>query len=182
MNNSSSKVLGIAFIIAAFSKEFLVFNEEVLVLFAFFIFIYLAYKFGGNLIALDLDARSSKILEEFNYYKDMQEKTLVHLVTYHNKQKHLSNEVKGILTDTKMHIDIVLSTYSKLFLKLLIINIEDRLKKVVANESKFNVTLQNKINGELYQFLISKYSTKKNKQSSLLVLMNSISCLSGINK
>ena len=73
-------------ILIVLSKEILVFNEEILVLFAFGIFIFLVYNFAGNLISLELDARSVKIEEEFGFYKHMQQKTLSHLISYHKKQ------------------------------------------------------------------------------------------------
>ena len=86
----------ILFIVIVLSKEILVFNEEILVLFAFGIFIFLVYNFASDLISSELDSRSVKIQEEFNFYRSMQEKTLTHLIAYHNKQKLLSEEIKAI--------------------------------------------------------------------------------------
>ena len=56
--------------LVALSKEFLVFNEEVLVLLAFAIFIYLLVNYGGEMIAGELDARKEKIKEELQKLKD----------------------------------------------------------------------------------------------------------------
>jgi len=178
--NSKKLLLSVLLILIVLSKEILVFNEEILVLFSSGIFIFLTYNFAGSMIALELDARANKIQEEFNYYRDMQEKTLIHLISYHNKQKLLSEEIKAIFLITKKDIDLILSSYSKLFLKSLINTIEDKLKKVVANESKFNSMLQEKINAELYAYLITKYSVGKDKKSSVQFLANSISSLSNM--
>jgi len=62
----SSRYLYVALLgLVALSKEFLVFNEEVLVLLAFAIFIYLLVNYGGEMIAAELDSRKDKIKEEF---------------------------------------------------------------------------------------------------------------------
>jgi len=170
----------ILFIVIVLSKEILVFNEEILVLFAFGIFIFLVYNFASDLISSELDSRSIKIQEEFNFYKNMQEKTLTHLIVYHNKQKLLSEEIKAIFMITKKDISATLSTYSQLFIKSFLYTIEDKLKKILIGESKFNSLLQDKISSELYSFLISKYSLNKDSKETLFFLNNSINFLSNI--
>jgi hypothetical protein len=160
------------------SKEILVFNEEILVLFAFGIFIFLVYNFAGSLISVELDSRGVKIEEEFTFYRHMQQKTLTHLMSYHKKQILLSEEVKCIFLLTKDDIKIVISNYSQLFLKFLTNGIDDKLKKIVSVELKFNSLLQEKISFELYSFLIFKYSKSKDKKASVMLLTNSIHFLS----
>ncbi len=167
-------------ILIVLSKEILVFNEEILVLFAFGIFIFLVYNFAGSLISLELDARSVKIEEEFSFYKQMQQKTLSHLVSYHKKQILLSEEVKSIYLITKNDIKVVISNYSQMFVKFLINGIDDKLKKIVSIEIKFNSLLQEKISSELYSFLIFKYSKSNDKKASAMLLVNSINFLSKI--
>lgn len=179
MNFKTSLLLTLLFLIAL-SKEILVFNEEILVLFSFGIFIFLVYNFGSTLISSELDSRAIKIQEEFSYYKTMQEKTLTHLISYHEKQKLLSDEIKSILSITIKDINLILSTYSSLFLRSFNNIIEEKFKKIVATESKFNALLQTKISNELHIFLISKYSLTKDKKSSLSLLSNSISYLTNI--
>ena len=95
--NSKKLLLSVLLILIVLSKEILVFNEEILVLLSSGIFIFLTYNFASGMISLELDSRANKIQEEFNYYRDMQEKTLIHLISYHNKQKLLSEEIKAIL-------------------------------------------------------------------------------------
>ena len=81
--NSKYLLFFLLSILIVLSKEILVFNEEILVLFAFGIFIFLVYNFAGSLISIELDSRSVKIEEEFSFYKQMQQKTLNHLISYH---------------------------------------------------------------------------------------------------
>ena len=168
------------FIVVFCSKEILVFNEEILVLFAFGVFIYLTYNFAGQMISEELDSRSNKIQEEFHTYKNIQEKTLIHLISYHNKQKHLSEEIKNIFALTKKDVDLIISNYTQTFTKLINANVEEKLKKVISNEGKSNSILQSKINEELYNYLTISYSTNKKKKGSTALLANSISTLSKI--
>jgi F0F1-type ATP synthase membrane subunit b/b' len=167
-------------ILIVLSKEILVFNEEILVLFAFGIFIFLVYNFAGSLISIELDARGIKIEEEFSFYKHMQQKTLNHLISYHKKQILLSEEVQSIFLITKNDIKVVISNYSQLFLKFLTNGIEDKLKKILSIEFKFNSLLQEKISFELYSFLIFKYAKSNDKKASVMLLTNSIHFLSKV--
>jgi len=66
---SSKYLYGVLLVLIALSKEFLVFNEEVLVLLAFSIFIYLLVNYGGEMIAGELDSRKEKIKEVFEISK-----------------------------------------------------------------------------------------------------------------
>ena len=101
---SSKYLYGVLLVLIALSKEFLVFNEEVLVLLAFSIFIYLLVNYGGEMIAGELDSRKEKIKEEFDLYKNLQEKTFTHLISYHQKQKLLSSEIKEVFEISKAEI------------------------------------------------------------------------------
>ena len=66
---SSKYLYGVLLVLIALSKEFLVFNEEVLVLLAFSIFIYLLVNYAGEMIASELDSRKIKIKDLLNDYK-----------------------------------------------------------------------------------------------------------------
>jgi F0F1-type ATP synthase membrane subunit b/b' len=178
--NPRYSLLFLLLLLTVLSKEILVFNEEILVLFAFGIFIFLVYNFAGNLISIELDARSVKIEEEFSFYKHIQQKTLNHLVSYHKKQILLSEEVNSIFAITKNDIKIVVNNYSQLFEKFLIAGVDDKLKKIVSIELKFNSLLQDKISSELYSFLIFKYSKGNDKKTSTMLLTNSIHFLSKV--
>ena len=117
----SSKYLYIILLgLVALSKEFLVFNEEVLVLLAFGIFIYLMVNYGGEMIAGELDSRKEKIKEEFDLYKNLQEKTFTHLISYHKKQQSLSTEIKEVFDISKSEINNIEKYYENLFQNFLV--------------------------------------------------------------
>jgi len=151
--------------LVALSKEFLVFNEEVLVLLAFAIFIYLLVNYGGEMIAAELDSRKDKIKEEFNLYKNLQEKTFTHLISYHQKQKLLSSEIKEIFETSKSEIVNIEKYYENLLQNSLISNFEERLKRVSNNENKTNSALQKEIFSDLRTYLMESYSVEGGKMS-----------------
>jgi len=151
--------------LVSLSKEFLVFNEEVLVLFAFTLFIYLFVIYGAEIIAGELDSRKVKIKEGFDLYKNLQEKTFIHLVSYHKKQKSLSLEIKEIFDISKAEILNIEKYYQSLLENLLILSFEGRLKRLLINENKTNVVLQNEIFVDLQSYLINSYSIEGNRMS-----------------
>jgi len=163
----SSKYLYVVLLgLVILSKEFLVFNEEVLVLFAFILFIYLFVVYGGEIIAGELDLRKEKIKEEFDLYKSLQEKTFMHLVSYYKKQRLLSLEIKEIFDISKVEILNIEKYYQSSLENLLILSFEERLKRVSINEKKTNAVLQNEIFVNLQFYLIKCYSIEGNKMSS----------------
>lgn len=177
MINSKTQLLLLLLSTVVFSKEILVFNEEILVLFAFSIFVYMSYYFAGSMFSLELDNRSNKIKEEFDIYKNIQVQTLTHLISYHNKQKLLSEEIKSILSLTKNDINLIISNHSLLLLKSINTNIDEKLKKIVVNNTKTAWVLQSKINEQLYNFLLSSYSNVKDKNITSSLLIESINFL-----
>lgn len=150
------------------SKEILVFNEEILVLFAFIIFLVLSYNSISDIILNELNSRSLKIKEEFTFYKKTQEKVLSHLISYFGKQMLLSKQIGFIFSSLNNNIEFILSNSSILYRKLLILGIDEKLKKLMVNESKTIFSLQKRINFELLAYLISAYSKKslKNRKKS----------------
>jgi F0F1-type ATP synthase membrane subunit b/b' len=162
----SSKYLYVVLLmLIALSKEFLVFNEEVLVLLAFSIFIYLLVNYAGEMISSELDARKIKIKEEFDLYKNLQEKTFTHLISYHQKQKLLSSEIKEVFEISKAEITNIEKFYENSLQNHLVSNFEDRLKRVSGNENKTNVVLQKEIFTDLRAYLMDSYSVESNRMS-----------------
>jgi hypothetical protein len=173
-----TSILFTLFLVIILSKEVLVFNEELLILFAFLIFLFFVRNFASNFISIELDNRSNKIREDFNYFRDVQIKTYSHLIVYHTKQKLLSSEVNAISYNLKQSISLVLSIYNKKYLKSVSNVIDDKLKKVATHQLKFDSNLQHIIRIELCNFLKLQYNKKKNIRK--LFLKKSIVFLSNI--
>jgi hypothetical protein len=145
------------------SKEILVFNEEILVLFSFLVFSFLFYYFIGSIFIVELDLRFNKIKNEFCFYQELHKKTLNYIISYYNKQKLLCEKLKLILLIVNKSIDFALCNSETLHLKLMMFNVNDKLKRLIINQSKIISLLQEKINLKLFVFLFIFYNKNKNK-------------------
>jgi hypothetical protein len=72
------------------SKELLIFNEEILVLFAFVIFSRLVVVNVNQLIVLELNTRTKKMKESYTLLKQLKNKSLFFTKKYTEKQRILS--------------------------------------------------------------------------------------------
>lgn len=140
------------------SKEFIVFNEEVLVLLSFFIFIFLVINYGKESINESLNSKLEEIKNEFDFYKNLRKQTISYLVNYHKKQISLVDNVRKILEFNKMELKVIESCFSVLWDNKIKVNFEDKLKKVLNCESQKNVFIQNFYLSNLNDFFASKYS------------------------
>jgi len=132
MFNNPLKIL--ILVIIVFSKEILVFNEEVLIVLAFSIFIYLVLNGASSMIAEELDEKAQSIQNKFNVYNDIQEKTIVYLCDYYTKREFLSTKIQKIETIQKARVSTI-ERYVKINCqKLVVSHIEDILTRFVLNE------------------------------------------------
>ena len=171
----SSRYLFFCFLILiAFSKEVLVFNEEVLILFCFSVFIYLIINYGGDMIASELDSRNKKIKEELDLYKNLKATTLNHLVSYHQKQKLVNFELKQILDFSKNEIKPIELHYENFVDSIVTLNFEERLKRVVVSENKIDAAFQKQVFVDLRAYLINSYSVESNTKKRREISKNCI--------
>ncbi len=171
-------VLFFLFFITILSKEILVFNEELLILFAFLIFLLFLRNYISYNISKELDARASKIKEDFDYFRNMQKKTFVFSVNYHIKQKSLSSEIIQIFQSLKQNILLILLTSSNKQSKNFNNQLEDKLRKIISHYIKLNIAMQNNISIKVYTYL--KFQYIKDKKMRKLISKKFISLLSDI--
>ena len=97
--------------------------------------------------------------------KNLQEKTFTHLISYHQKQKLLSSEIKEVFEISKAEIANIEKFYENSLQNHLVSNFEERLKRVSTNENKTNAALQKEIFTDLRAYLMDSYSVESNKMS-----------------
>lgn len=114
------------------SKEFLVFNEELLILFSFSLFFYLALTFGSSFLTLELNKQSSFIKDKLLDYKNLQKSIFNNLSSYYQQQSFLFSDIKEqYLTANKLTSIILKNSY--IFLKRSIISqIEKKFKRLFS--------------------------------------------------
>lgn len=172
--------LFILVIFVSLSKEILVFNEEILVFLSFILFSFISYDFVSNLFSSELNLRSLKIKEDFNFVNSVQEKTFIHLISYYNKQQLLCEKIQFMFLTIDKIISSFLNTITIVYFKLLVSSIDEKLRKTYFSQLKIFLLQQERINLELFCFLIFIYKNRtrrlsSGKKTSLLTLLNSIS-------
>jgi len=140
MSNFSIKPL--LLIILVLSKELLVLNEEILIVLAFSIFIYLVSTNAGSLITEELDNKSKSIQNKFEIYKNIQQKTLLYLFEFHTKQELLSEKTKYIVAIKKLRVNIITNYCKAALKKRPLIHLEDLLNRVIVTEYTDNAAYQ----------------------------------------
>jgi len=129
-------------IILLLSKEILVLNEEILIVLAFSIFIYMVLTNASSLIAAELDEKSKLIQNKFELYKNIQEKTLLYLFEYHTKQELLAEKTKHINTIKQLRVNIITRYCKAVLKKKPLMDLEDILNRVVITEYSDNLAYQ----------------------------------------
>lgn len=131
-------------LIILLSKELIVFNEEILVVLAFFTFIYLVIQNASNIISSELDEKSTAIKNKFDVYNTIQEKTIIYLCDYYTKREFLAKKIQdgnktklsrlGILNN---HIQVGLVKETKS-------SVEEILIRFILNQNFANSIFQNR--------------------------------------
>lgn len=147
MLNISSKILILVIFICA--KEILVFNEEILIVIAFSIFIYFVSNYAGSMIVNELDEKAKAIQNKFDVYKNIQEKTILHLLNYHDKREMLSEKIKTIAKVKKLRINLIHQYYKTNLNKQTFLQMEDTLNRFLLNEYVNNSVFQEKFIAKL---------------------------------
>jgi hypothetical protein len=155
--NFSTAFQIILFILVFISKELVVFNEEVLVLLSFFIFIFLIINYAKSSINESLNSKLEEIKNEFDFYKNLQKQTVSYLINYHKKQTLLVENVKRILAFSLVELKFTENCFSISWCNKVRSNFEDKSKKLINCESQKNLFIQNFYLLDLTKFLSTKY-------------------------
>ncbi len=158
------------------SKEFLVLNEEVLVLISFSIFLFLIINYAKASINDSLNLKLEEINNEFDFYKNLQKQTIYYLINFYKKQILLAQNVKKILVFNLEQLYFIEIYSSNLWVNGVKLNFEDKLKKLVNYELQKNIYVQNFYLSNLRFFfnekyiLLKKFANFNSKVQKLIVL------------
>lgn len=126
-------------------KEILIFNEEILIVLTFSAFVTFAYINLGDGIANDLNERSLKIQQEFEEYYVVREEIVKNLITYHQKQLSLANEIEAIAAFSKNQVEYIVEKQSLSLEATIVQQIKQKLKTIVAEESRMIQDIQRQV-------------------------------------
>ena len=114
ITNRNFVVGTVLFLIVTLSAvEILVYNEEILLLVCFSLFIIVAYRSLNEMVASELDDRASKIKSELDSFSTIRKETLESLLEKQKERKHLSSTITDILSFSKNEAEILVVLNSK---------------------------------------------------------------------
>ena len=87
----------------------MIMDEEVLVLYAFILFVALAYHYGSSVVDGMIRSEAEKVSKEFDAFFDVQKKVLKTLIQYHGLQVAVISQVKELLEFSKGEISTIIS-------------------------------------------------------------------------
>lgn len=157
-----------------FSKEFLVFNEEILIFVSFIIFMYLCYHFLGQSLSKELNERNLNIQKNFLYYDRIQKDLICSLIFFHKNQQNMLLDIQNII----LFLKGITALFSEKFLILLKKHIfyffENNLKKFLSLEKTFKMKLQYNITNFIIKLIHINFLSNKQKINYRLFIKNSI--------
>jgi hypothetical protein len=116
----------------------MVMDEEVLVLYAFILFVGLAYHYGSSVVNDTIQTEASKIGKEFDVFFDVQKKLIKTLITYHVLQVLVISQIQSLLEFSKTEITKVIAA-KKLSLDFALSQqMEQKLSYLAARAVYFN--------------------------------------------
>jgi hypothetical protein len=130
------------FILIIFSKELFVFNEEILILFSFFVFIYLVSSKASSSIAESLNEQILDIKNKFQTYHSIQEKSILQLVNYNKKQSLLALKIEKLFKLKTLYLQKLVKTHNNRVKKYIVSFIDELLYRFTLNAQNKQVILQ----------------------------------------
>lgn len=138
MNNSISKSVSFLtiflLIITLTSKEILIFNEEIIIAFCFFLFVYVLTTSLGETIATELNERASKIRNEIESFYNVRTDTIINLINFHKMRKSLTNEIETLINFVENILKIVINKRQISLQHAINVQINSKLANIKLNE------------------------------------------------
>jgi hypothetical protein len=145
----------------------MVMDEEVLVLYAFILFVGLAYHYGSSVVNDTIQTEASKIGKEFDVFFDVQKKLIKTLITYHVLQVLVISQIQSLLEFSKTEITKVIAA-KKLSLDFALSQqMEQKLSYLAAKEQSISMKVQSEASTHITAKIESIFATD-NAQSKAI--------------
>lgn len=145
----------------------MIMDEEVIILYAFILFLGLAFQYGGALVNDMISTEAKKIGKEFDSFFDVQKKLLKTLIKYHALQILVISQVKSLLDFSKEEI-ITLISAKKATLDLTIVTqLEQKLAYLAAKEQAIVSQVQVDATAHVTTKVLSIFTTENSEKKAL---------------
>ena len=160
----------------------MVMDEEVIVVYAFILFIGLIYHYTSKLVDDSISSESQKIGKEFDVFFDLQKNLVKSLIKYHVLQILVITQIKGLLEFSKSEISNLIQAKKKTLDAQLGYQMEQKLAYLAAKEQGIAIKVQADASKHIIANVQKLFSTenKQNKKIKEKFLAEKISKLESI--
>jgi len=160
----------------------MVMDEEVIVVYAFILFIGLMYHYTSTLVDDSIRSESQKIGKEFDIFFDLQKKVVKSLIKYHVLQVLIITQIKELLEFSKSEISNVIEAKKKTLDARLATQMEQKLAYLASKEQGIAIKVQADASNHIIANVQELFATenKQNKKIKEKFLAENISKLDSL--
>ena len=145
----------------------MVMDEEVLVLYAFVLFVALAYHYGASVVDGMIRTEATKIGKEFDVFFDVQKKLLKTLIQYHVLQVLVISQIQALLEFSKGEISNVIAAKKATLDATLATQMEQKLAYLAAKEQAVAGKVQAEASTFVTEKILAIFTTDSKEQKAL---------------
>lgn len=139
--------------------EFIVYNEETLLLISFSLFIIVAYRNVNEMIANMWDDTALKIKTELDSFKEIQKETLELLISKQKERKLIATQISEIFSFAKSESEVLVKLSKKSIESIALAQVEEKLRSVQQSEASLSKELFDRSLSIWEEVLVSKSSS-----------------------
>lgn len=160
--NYAYAILGTAFVCTG-----MIMDEEVLVLYAFILFVALAYHYCNSIVTDMIKTEATKIGKEFDLFFELQKKVIKSLITYHVLQVLVITQIQNLLKFSKGEVSRVISAKKATLDNNLVSQMEQKLSFLASKEQAIALKVQADASTYVTEKIHSIFVTENKEKQAL---------------
>lgn len=145
----------------------MIMDEEVIILYAFILFLGLAFEYGGVIVNDMISTEAKKIGKEFDTFFDVQKKLLKTLIKYHVLQVLVISQVKSLLEFSKAEITTLIAAKKASLDATIVTQMEQKLAYLAAKEQAIVTQVQVDATSHVASKVLSIFTTENSEKKAL---------------
>jgi len=150
----------------------MIMDEEVIILYAFILFVGLAFQYGGAIINDMITTEATKIGKEFDTFFDVQKKLIKTLIKYHVLQVLVISQIKALLEFSKGEISTLISAKKATLDATIVTQMEQKLSYLATKEQSIAAQVQAEatahVTGKVLEIFTTDHKDKKSLKEKIL--------------
>jgi hypothetical protein len=150
----------------------MIMDEEVIILYAFILFLGLAFQYGGAIVNEMITTEATKIGKEFDTFFEIQKKLLKTLIKYHVLQVLVISQIKNLLEFSKGEIATLITAKKATLDATIVTQMEQKLAYLAAKEQAIVTQVQSDatsyVTGKVLEIFTTDHKDKKALKEKIL--------------